>query len=60
VRLAGGARAHPRARRLVRAGGRGDLVSYGSPAIVDRDGAVVRSAQRSSEDLLIAELDIGR
>jgi predicted amidohydrolase len=32
-------------------------VSYGSSAIVDRDGTVLQSAQRLTEDLLVADLD---
>lgn len=39
------------------AGRTADLVSYGSSGIVDRDGTVLRSAQRLTEDLLVANLD---
>lgn len=38
------------------AGMLGDRISYGSSAIVNRDGAVIRTARRLSEDLLIADL----
>jgi predicted amidohydrolase len=38
------------------AGRNGDLVSYGSSAIVDPDGTVLQSAHRLSEDLLVADL----
>jgi 5-aminopentanamidase len=34
-----------------------DLVSYGSSGIVDPDGAVLQSAQRLTEDLLVADVD---
>ena len=34
-----------------------ELVSYGSSAIVDPSGLVVRSARQLSEDLLVAEID---
>ncbi len=39
------------------AGRTADLVSYGSSGIVDPDGTVLQSAQRLSEDLLVADLD---
>lgn len=39
------------------AGRAGHLVSYGSSAIVDRDGKLLQSAQQLAEDLLVAELD---
>jgi 5-aminopentanamidase len=39
------------------AGRTGGLVSYGSSAIIDADGKVLQSAQRLSEDLLVADLD---
>ncbi len=39
------------------AGRTADLVSYGSSGIVNRDGIVLQSAQRLSEDLLVADLD---
>lgn len=38
------------------AGQSGGLVSYGSSAIVDPDGGVVRSARRLAADLLIADI----
>jgi len=41
------------------AGCTADLVSYGSSGIVDPDGKVLQSAQRLSEDLLVADLDNG-
>lgn len=41
------------------AGSAGDLVSYGSSAIVDPSGTVVRAARELSEDLLVAEVDVG-
>ena len=39
------------------AGRTADLVSYGSSSIVNRDGIVLQTAQRLSEDLLVADLD---
>jgi predicted amidohydrolase len=39
------------------AGRTADLVSYGSSGIVNRDGIVLQTAQRLSEDLLVADLD---
>ena len=39
------------------AGRTADLVSYGSSGIVDPDGKILQSAQRLSEDLLVADLD---
>jgi predicted amidohydrolase len=39
------------------AGRTADLVSYGSSGIVDPDGKVLQSAQRLSEDRLVADLD---
>lgn len=39
------------------AGRMADLVSYGSSGIVDPHGTVLKSAQRLSEDLLVANLD---
>lgn len=39
------------------AGRSADLVSYGSSGIVDPDGIVLQSAQRLTEDLLVADLD---
>ena len=39
------------------AGRTANLVSYGSSGIVDRDGTVLQSAQRLTEDLLVADLD---
>jgi predicted amidohydrolase len=38
------------------AGRRGDLVSYGSSAIVDPSGTVVQSARELSDDMIVAEL----
>ena len=38
------------------AGHTADLVSYGSSSIVNPDGKVLRSAQRLTEDLLVADL----
>jgi predicted amidohydrolase len=42
------------------AGRSGELASYGSSAIVDRDGVVLRSGRSLEPDLLIAEIDVGR
>ena len=39
------------------AGRTADLVSYGSSGIVDPEGTVLQSAQRLSEDLLVADLN---
>jgi predicted amidohydrolase len=39
------------------AGRTADRVSYGSSGIVDPDGTVLQSAQRLTEDLLVADLD---
>ena len=39
------------------AGRTADLVSYGSSSIVAADGTVIRSAQRLTEDLLVADLE---
>ena len=39
------------------AGRTADLVSYGSSAIINPNGEVLRSAQRLTEDLLVADLD---
>jgi predicted amidohydrolase len=39
------------------AGRSADLVSYGSSGIVNRDGIVLQTAQRLSEDFLVADLD---
>ena len=39
------------------AGWTGDRVSYGSSGIVDHDGTILHSAQRLTEDLLVADLD---
>src|SRR6267142_2079882 len=41
------------------AGRTADLVSYGSSGIVDPEGTVLQSAQRLSEDLLVADIDTG-
>jgi predicted amidohydrolase len=41
------------------AGRTAGLMSYGSSAIVNPDGVVVQSARRLSEDLLVADLDVG-
>lgn len=38
------------------AGTLGDRISYGSSAIVRRDGTILRTGQRLSEDLLVADL----
>ncbi len=40
------------------AGRAGDLVSYGSSAIVDPQGTVLQSAKRLTEDLLVANIEI--
>jgi predicted amidohydrolase len=39
------------------AGRTAELVSYGASGIVDPDGTVLQTAQRLSEDLLVADLD---
>jgi predicted amidohydrolase len=39
------------------AGRAGELVSYGSSAIVDPTGKVLRTARRLAEDLLVADID---
>lgn len=42
------------------AGRNGRLVSYGSSEIVDREGRVLQSARRLTEDLSIADIDAAR
>jgi len=39
------------------AGRTGELVSYGSSAIVDPEGTVVQSARQMTDDLIVAEID---
>ena len=39
------------------AGTNGELMSYGSSAIVDPDGKVIREANLQTADLLVADLE---
>jgi 5-aminopentanamidase len=42
------------------AGDTGERIAFGTSAIVDADGAVLRAGERLAEDLLVADLDLRR